>query len=560
MSASVATVSRRPGRSVTVRVAFLVCSFALLPLLVYFVHHHDQDLSGLITRQYERLAFPLHRTASEGDAEALSLLIASGKDIEERNGKGNTPLHAAAQAGNVGTVETLLVAGARVSAISSAGYTPLHRAARYGHAEVARKLLAHGAEPGNSPEGGTSPLYLAARTGHAEMVRLLLEAGAEIEGHFRYATPLAAAARNGHVETVKILINAGANVNGDIEGAKFTSPIFFASQYGHNDIVHMLIEAGADVDGADHKGYSPLHALVNHPNHEEKVSNEIHSALLEAGSNMYSDDNLTNTPPVYWALHSGYNEGLSILMEAGLDPDRLFPIDSVNVVSRHLVEASQRVIASYNSTDIDPIPARDHRMSPLYKAWLEEDFQALNILSAKGANLDLRHVNDATLMHFAIDRHNDFALVEWLLDKGADPDSRDISGSTPLHYASFMGYNNTVKKLLDAGADANATNLAGMSPLQYTTCLGNASTHELLVDQGADPQANQADLETVINVCNEILGGESKWEMRLKSTASPVLMKVRRWEERYGGEIRVGETFNDLIWMICCSELPPIPK
>ena len=46
-------------------------------------------------------------------------------------------------------------------------------------------------------------------------------------------------------------------------------------------------------------------------------------------------------------------------------------------------------------------------------------------------------------------------MVEFLLENGANPNSVDKLERRPLHWASYVGYQNIIRKLVKHGAEVN---------------------------------------------------------------------------------------------------------
>lgn len=158
------------------------------------------------------------------DAEQLSLLIASGADIETKDPfTGATPLIIASYRGNVAVIETLLSAKADVN---------------------------------SADRGGITPLMGAAQFGHAALIPILLKAGAKLEtlsSSLNHQNALHFAAKDGHPEVVDALLNAGANVDA-LENTHSTA-LMYAAYWGHTDVVKILLEHGADTTIRDQVGY-----------------------------------------------------------------------------------------------------------------------------------------------------------------------------------------------------------------------------------------------------------------------------------------------------------------
>ena len=126
---------------------------------------------------------PLQLAALEGDATAVTLLLAEGADPNAVDAYGWSSLHFAAPLAGSGVVSALLEAEADPNALTVGGLTALHLAARQGTSEVVSELLGTGADPnagaGWEEEAGT-PLHLAARwNDDSSVVLALLSGGAD---------------------------------------------------------------------------------------------------------------------------------------------------------------------------------------------------------------------------------------------------------------------------------------------------------------------------------------------------------------------------------------------
>ena len=151
----------------------------------------------------------LHEAAIAGDLEAIERLLADGVDVDEKGIA--SPLFLAARSGHAEAVSLLIENGADINFESKWG-TPLHIAVSRGHLSVARVLLEEGADP-NIPGGDdeTAPIHDAARKGSVEGVQLLLAHGANPNARNRLREPPLHHARSrGHDEVASILIEAGA--------------------------------------------------------------------------------------------------------------------------------------------------------------------------------------------------------------------------------------------------------------------------------------------------------------------------------------------------------------
>lgn len=127
----------------------------------------------------------MHLAATQHCLRGLSVLLASGANINAIDHRGRTPLHAlcVSSHGNSsgGESETalpecmdlLLSSGAMEDARDREGQSALHLAAQVGNLCAAKALIAAGAKVA-ADDTGNSPLHVAAAQGHSDIIHLLV--------------------------------------------------------------------------------------------------------------------------------------------------------------------------------------------------------------------------------------------------------------------------------------------------------------------------------------------------------------------------------------------------
>jgi hypothetical protein len=111
--------------------------------------------------------------ARDGQAGAITQLLAAGAGLDARDNDGDTPLMYAAIDGRTEAIKALLKAGADVNGANRAGNTPLLAAVQHGRTEAVRVLLAAGADPDAMNRKNQSPRSAAAEEGRTEIRELL---------------------------------------------------------------------------------------------------------------------------------------------------------------------------------------------------------------------------------------------------------------------------------------------------------------------------------------------------------------------------------------------------
>ena len=392
----------------------------------------------------------LHWAVYYQDYDLVRRLIRADANVHARNEYGSTPLQQAAISANAEILELLLDAGADANELGADGQTPLMIVSRTDAIESARILLDAGADP-NAVEQwrGQTALMWASAQKQPEMVKLLLDAGADPDaqslpnnwerqvtaeprmkilpvGGF---TPLLYATREGCPECVRHLVNAGADLNkADPDG---TAPMLMATLNAKWDSARVLLEAGANVDKWDIYGRSPLYSAVDY------------NTLPHGGrADRLSADQTTSL------------EFIELLLDAGANPNlqlKLFP--------------------PYRSLGADRGADGLLRtgVTPLFRAARGADVEAMKLLLAHGARVDLTNENGVTVLMVStgyrqsgIDTRGRFRTEEEayeatkvLLEAGdIDIDTRDeATGQTALFGAATIGWTSLVELLVEHGAD-----------------------------------------------------------------------------------------------------------
>lgn len=128
------------------------------------------DLGGLGNRPSTLIAdddmedgdFPLHKAASEGNVDQLSILLKQSElSPNAMDSAGQTALHLCADQGHLDCTNLLINAGASINAEDHDGITPLQAAVISGHLEVCKTLLEKGADPDQPDRDGDTPRMCA---------------------------------------------------------------------------------------------------------------------------------------------------------------------------------------------------------------------------------------------------------------------------------------------------------------------------------------------------------------------------------------------------------------
>jgi ankyrin repeat protein len=319
-------------------------------------------------------------------------------------------------------------ADAPVASRNASGYTPLHRAAERGDLAAVQRLIQLGADVN---------------------VQVRSEEGYSSEwGN----TPLHYAAREGHVEVIEFLLDNYANVNATNHRGQ--SPLHRAVR--HPEAASTLVENLALVDVPDSQGQTPLHwaALAG--------DGPTTQVLLRKGADANAGDRGGRTP-LHLAVRSGEQPVVSMIIEHG---GYVNAIDQLDVTPLHVAAAGNRgdLIDLLVSKGADVKASDQFGWCALHEAASRGCQTAVQQLLAHGAAISNPTSHATTPLHLAA-RNGHRALAIMLVDRGANIAAANDQGATPLHEAAFAGQKALVERLLESGADRTAKTVHGQTAL-----------------------------------------------------------------------------------------------
>ncbi|XP_006861388.1 PREDICTED: ankyrin repeat domain-containing protein 35 [Chrysochloris asiatica] len=155
---------------------------------------------------------PFHLAAAKGLTECLTILLASGADINSKNEDGSTALHLATISCQPQCVKVLLQHGANEDAVDAENRSPLHWAASSGCASSVLLLCDHEAFLDVLDNDGRTPLMIASLGGHAAICSQLLQRGARVNVTDKDdKSALILACERGSAEVAELLLSHGAD-------------------------------------------------------------------------------------------------------------------------------------------------------------------------------------------------------------------------------------------------------------------------------------------------------------------------------------------------------------
>jgi len=278
------------------------------------------------------------------------------------------------------------------------------------------------------------------------------------------------AATMGDITLAKSLLAKGVNIN-ETETEFLITPLHSAARAGHKEMVEFLIVNGADLDAkGDWPRETPLHGAA------ERGHKEIVEVLLNHGADINSI-NRSGETPLQYAAYSNNKDIIELLLQKGAT------IANLHIAS-YMGDLEKAEAFINEGVDIDALDGRGLD-APLHYAARNNQKQVIELLTAKGADVNLKNRPGQTPLDIAISQgHKDIA--ELLISKGADINAKDNRGNTLLHRAAQNDQKDIAELLISRGADINAKNNKDKTPLHYAVKAGNVKIVELLISRGAN--------------------------------------------------------------------------
>jgi ankyrin repeat protein len=458
---------------------------------------------------------------SARNIKILSLLLELGADPENfvADKPRGFPLISAASEGEMEAVRLILDAQARPDwAVPEFG-TALQAAAARGHEVVVRILIEHGA--------GVNTTWTNSNYHH-------LSCDSWFRDHAAFKTPIQLAASGDHMEIVQTLLQSGALVNycpsvaclglSRIEDifsrrSRFAPdpdkeiPLAYAVQYAALNqnvaLLQQLLAAGANVDSriGTNYGDTPLQTAARLGDVAMTQLLLDHKANVNAPAGKYH-----GRTAIQAAAESGNLEIMRLLLDAKADINA----DAGWQMGRTAVQAAierrhQAAVTMLlkSGADINAKPAFSEGVTALQAAAITGDMGIFQMALRHGAHINAPAgpENGITALQ-AVIKHKNLSALKIVLQAGADvngrpskasesPASSDgyiASNNTPLQYAVYLEWHDGVQCLIDFGSDIDALpphpHFDAYSALGCAVSNDNEDLIGLLLRNGADPNTS----------------------------------------------------------------------
>ncbi|RDD38686.1 Transient receptor potential cation channel subfamily A member 1 [Trichoplax sp. H2] len=133
------------------------------------------------------------------------------------------------------------------------------------------------------------------------------------------------------------------------------------------------------------------------------------------------------------------------------------------------------------------------RLAPLHYAARCGNAEVIECLIARGADINIKGLNNVTPLHLAA-RYNRYTAVKVLLMFNADIGVKDIDSNTALHYAAKGGNQKICEELLNKRPSLiDSVNADEMTPLHFACNTNHEAVCVCLIERGADILRRTAD-------------------------------------------------------------------
>jgi ankyrin repeat protein len=409
-----------------------------------------------------------------GNEPFVKILLNYGADVNLPGAHNIPPIQAAFRLNRPDIVTLLLAAGRDPNEKLTSNHTPLEWVCENIMVELAKLLVAYGADV--NLKGFRAPLYAAVRS--KDCVEFLLSNGVDLAKNPEF---LEEAVRGDHMETVKFLLSKGADINHHGFDRNRT-PLGSACQRDNPEMVTLLLsyEANPNVRGLD--GSYPISFAKNSPK-------ALRALLAAKNIDIQLQDGLISS---YMAWSSP--QDLELIIQHGADvnkwePSFAYPIHTaVRLVKWDMFQVLLR-------HDVDVNVKRDG-VVPLESATGNPKF--IKPLLEAGADISLC---PSIIKNAAFHGHVEAIriLVELTKIDINTPDPRD--NHTALTSCALHGREAVLDTLFELGADVNRPGSAGKSALVWAAN-SNPKIIKRLMAAGANPEQLPEALQRAIKQGN----------------------------------------------------------
>ena len=430
--------------------------------------------------------------------KVLEAIISHGADVNATNKANNTALRYACSEGNIDAINVLLHAAADTNIASADGYTCLHDAVRKGCSKkVLEAIISHGADVNATNKVNGTALRYACLEGNIDTFNVLLQAGADTNiAGANGNTCLHDAVRKGCIKDVlEAIISHGADVNATNKAND--TALMYACDVRNVDAINVLLQAAADTNIVSADGNTCLFDAVR-----KGCSKDVLQAIISHGADVNAT-NKSNETALMKACWMGNEDAISVLLNAGADPNIAHADGYISLHGAIRKGCSKDVLEAIISHGADVNATNQANETALRYACWEGNIDTFNVLLQAGADTNIASADGNTLLYDAITADCSKDVLQAIISHGADLNATNKSNETALMRACRMGNEDAISVLLNAGADPNIAHADGYISLHGAIKKGcSKEVLEAIISHGADVNAtNKANNTALMCAC-----------------------------------------------------------
>ncbi|XP_048520777.1 uncharacterized protein LOC109540331 [Dendroctonus ponderosae] len=398
--------------------------------LEYLIDNNLVNVKSKTT--FQETAF--HLASKNGYIDIFQILTHWDFDIDEKTlPNGSTALHLAIENGHYDIVVELVKRNADCLQKTADDFTPLQLAIRAGYEDIVA-LIFNTSKQNMKEEETLDALMLASKYGLKDAVQILLNTGIDVNSkNDDGITALWTAAAFGQAHITKWLLSQRADVN--LQNGVCSTALHVASRYGHLAVVDCLISFNADVNACNKGNHTPLHFAF------ENNNIDIIEKLVACPTIIVNPFSIEGMTPYHVAAEIQNPGSLKWYIEK-------FP-------------------------EYIDICTQGKKATALHLAAGKGLLASVQLLLGHNANVNSLTAENATPLHWAIQRHGYKEIVEELIANNADPNSKNVDGATPLHVAVLNQNEDIFQILLNHRADVSLCDNTKFTPL-HTACMNSS--------------------------------------------------------------------------------------
>ncbi|ERL84670.1 hypothetical protein D910_02097 [Dendroctonus ponderosae] len=403
--------------------------------LIMFLRKLDSDITMEKVQDLDsRIDISKIGKLKNGYIDIFQILTHWDFDIDEKTlPNGSTALHLAIENGHYDIVVELVKRNADCLQKTADDFTPLQLAIRAGYEDIVA-LIFNTSKQNMKEEETLDALMLASKYGLKDAVQILLNTGIDVNSkNDDGITALWTAAAFGQAHITKWLLSQRADVN--LQNGVCSTALHVASRYGHLAVVDCLISFNADVNACNKGNHTPLHFAF------ENNNIDIIEKLVACPTIIVNPFSIEGMTPYHVAAEIQNPGSLKWYIEK-------FP-------------------------EYIDICTQGKKATALHLAAGKGLLASVQLLLGHNANVNSLTAENATPLHWAIQRHGYKEIVEELIANNADPNSKNVDGATPLHVAVLNQNEDIFQILLNHRADVSLCDNTKFTPL-HTACMNSS--------------------------------------------------------------------------------------